>query len=329
MHGTGTSLGGSFLRRTSHMSLSSLIWRLAVVLPFIVACGEKPQLPAVDSPAMVTVTDTSVPVPPHSAWSPALGPVLVVPSSQRDVNVIFPGFSDSTLTDTTTFDTSSLSGMRLDLFSRGGMTGRGRLQPVRAQAHSSGCLSWPEARIVVDSGAPSRAWTVAFAANHARPIPLDSLESFTRPDSARLTVEVARMASLVPNDTAAAFRGIPFFVRQIRRFQIPLSTTVLVANITRRLNQEANPLEEQLLLVAEQLASASNGQWLPVYHERVSGNEEMMETTDVLAAIMIDGRNSPALVLIRDYGDGSAYALLSRSTEGAWRIAWSSAYTGC
>ena len=313
------------------MSFSSSAWRLAIALPVIIACDQEPRQPVIDStaPAVTQVNDSTVPTSSRSTWNPSLGPILVVSGGQRDANVVFPGFSDSTLTDTTTFDTSGLAGMQVDLFSRAGMTGRGHLQTVAGPTRSDGCLSWPDAIITVDSAAPNSAWTIAFAANHVRPVPLDSIESFTRADSTRLTVDVARMASVIPDDTATAFRGIPFFVRQIRRFQTEPQSRVLVASVTRRLNQEANPLEEQLLLVAERSDSTSAGRWVPVYYERVSGQEETIETTDVLAAVMLGEGETPAIVLIRDYGDGSAYSLLTRARDGVWRISWSSAYAGC
>ncbi len=312
------------------MSFSSAAWRLALALPVIIACEQEPRQPVIDSaaPAVAQASDSAMPTSAGSTWNPSLGPVLFVSGGQSDASVVFPEFSDSTLTDTTTFDTSGLAGMQVDLFARAGMTGRGRLRTVAGPTRSDGCLSWPDALITVDSAAPNSVWMIAFAANHVRPIPLDSIESFTRADSTRLTVDVARMASLIPDDTAAAFRGIPFFVRQVRRFNIGPQTRVLVASVTRRLNQEANPLEEQLLLMAERSDSTSAGRWVPVYYERVSGQEETIETTDVLAAVMLGGE-TPAIVLIRDYGNGSAYSLLTRARDGVWRISWSSAYAGC
>ena len=106
---------------------------------------------------------------------------------------------------------------------------------------------------------------------------------------------------------------------------------MLVANVIRRINQEANPREEQLLLVAERGAPAPRpGEgYALAYHERVSGHEEAIETTDILAAVMLGASGPPAIVLIRDYGDGTAYALLARRPSGEWRISWTSAYAGC
>jgi hypothetical protein len=190
-------------------------------------------------------------------------------------------------------------------------------------------VAWPEATVEPASAAADSAWTVAFETGRARAIGLDSIESLSGADSARLTTEIARLASTLPTDTATAFRGIPFFVRQIRRFTISADTAIVIANVTRRINQEANPREEQLLLIAERSGSRPGAEFLPAYHERVSGNEESIESSDVLAAVAMDGGKTPALILIRDYGDGSAFALLTRTTTGAWLLRWSSAYAGC
>jgi hypothetical protein len=185
------------------------------------------------------------------------------------------------------------------------------------------------ANVTATDSTASAGWTVAFAADRARPLALDSLASLAGADSARLAAEVSRLASTVPNDTATAFQGIPYFVRQVRRFRMDPGIEVLIANVTRRINQEANPREEQLLLVAERPVDPSGGRYALRYHERVSGAEEAIESTDVLAAVMLVSEDVPAIVLIRDYGDGSAYALLTRNAAGQWRLAWNSAYAGC
>ncbi len=318
------------IQQISRMPRSSSC-RILVLVSLLAACEREPRSPALDStaPPPPVPPDTAATVSTRAMWDAALGPVLVVSGdSQHNASVIFPTFSDSTLTDTTTFDTSILAGMSVDLFSRAGKVGAGRLRAVSHQA-GSGCVEWPGASITVtDSIARADAWTVGFVAGRTTPLALDSLESLSGADSARLTVEVARLASLAPDDTAAAFHGIPFFVRQVGRFRTKSGAEVLIANVTRRINQEANPREEQLLLVAER-SGQSGSRYVPVYHERVSGGEEAIETTDVLSVVSFGPGDTPAIVLIRDYGDGSAYALLMRTPTGEWRIGWSSAYAGC
>ncbi len=321
------------------MTVRSRHWRvtgLASLLPLLLgSCERTANPPPVDSSIVTTpgASDTGA-ASTRTTWDPALGPVFIVAGeSQSNASVVFPTFSDSTLTDTTTFDTSAVAGMTVDLFSRAGFVGTARLQPATHRA-PDGCVAWPGASVTVTEPGPARTgeWTVGFTSGRAFPVSLDSLENLVGADSARLTADVARLASLVPEDTAKAFHGIPFFVRQVRRFRTPAGIEVLVANVTRRINQEANPREEQLLLVAERGSvpqSGAGASYTLAYHERVSGHEEAIETTDILAAVMLGASGPPAIVLIRDYGDGTAYALLGRRPSGEWRINWSSAYAGC
>ena len=317
------------MRRSKQMPDSSPLVVL-LALSFALACERSANPPPVDSAITVTPgpADTAA-SSARSMWDAMLGPVFVVAGDDPGTaSVIFPLFSDSTLTDTTTFDTAVATSMRFDLFSTAGQVGSARLQPVIPRARD-GCVAWPEAEVTMDTPAPGAVWTVGFAAGRVTPLELDSLENLAGADSARLTAEVARLASLVPADTAAAFHGIPFFVRQVRRFRTGAGTEVLIANVTRRINQEANPREEQLLLLAERDPARVDGRYVPAFHERVSGHEEAIETTDVLAAMTFGTTGQPVIVLIRDYGDGTSYAFLTRTPVGEWRIGWSSAYAGC
>ena len=309
-----------------------LRWLGSGCLIIIGACDRDPRPAASDSTpaAPPPASDTAHTDGTRSGWTPELGPLLLVSAAPDEASAVFPTFSDSTLTDTTTFDTSILTGMEVDLFTRSGLAGRGRLRAAPARARDDGCVAWPEATVVItDSAGAQAGWTVAFAAGRARPLALDSLEALTGADSARLAAEVARLASSVPNDTAMAFQGIPYFVRQVRRFRTAEGIEGLIANVTRRINQEANPREEQLLLLGERTGTAAAGRYTLRYHERVSGPEEAIESSDVLAALTLSRESIPVIVLIRDYGDGSAYALLTRDVNGAWRLAWNSAYAGC
>ncbi len=311
-------------------SSTSRLWPLAV--PLILACERPPQPAAIDSTAAADSAqrDTTLTETTRSGWETGFGPLLLVAGPQQEASAIFPNFSDSTLTDTTTFDVSILGGMRIDLLSRAGLVGHGRLQSVPSRARDDGCVAWPEATVTItDSVATRSSWTVAFAAGRVTPLALDSIESQSGADSARLTAEVSRLASLVPDDTAASFRGIPYFVREVRRFRVAPDTHVLIANVTRRINQEANPREEQVLVVAERAGSRPGARYTLAYHERVSGPEEAIESTDVLAVVTLAPGAGPAIVLIRDYGDGSAYALITRAPGGGWRLSWNSAYAGC
>jgi hypothetical protein len=145
----------------------------------------------------------------------------------------------------------------------------------------------------------------------------------------RLATDVVQLAGRLPDDTAGAFRGLPFYVRTIRRFQPVPGVQALVADLSRRINQEADPREEQLLLVAERDSGKTDGPWHVGFSLRASGHEGTVETHDVLAALAVGAARRPTLVLGRYVGDGVAYALLERNGAGRWELRWVSAASGC
>ena len=264
------------------------------------------------------------------------GPLLVVPSSSSSLRaqLVFPQFSDSTLTPAATFDLSAVDGSRVQLFAPAGLVGTAVLTapgagPARADdstADGTACTKWPVARVVPEVE-PLTPWTVALAAGRAEAIPLDSAGVLSSSDSARLVAEVARVASGLAQDAGSEFAGLPFVVRTVRRFSPAAGVQAFVATVTRRVNQEANQQTEQLLLVAERRLDRPRAGYVAAYHERVAGQEETLELTDALAALRIGGRAT--LILGRDYGDGTAYAVLQRTGDARWRVRWSSAYAGC
>lgn len=270
--------------------------------------------------------------PRASGWEASAGSVLVVRDSAASSGfVIFPQYADSVLPDTVRFNDASLRGTQLDLLGRAGQVGEARLGALVSQEWSgSGCAEWPTAplRPVGDSMLPP-AWAVAFTAGRVQPIALDSLEALPRIDSARVAADITRLASALPNDTIPAFRGVPFAVDRAYRFSLASGVRVLVAEVVRRLNQEANPLEQQILLVAERDSASKSARPRTVYFERSSGSEDGLETFDVLAAVMLGATRRPALVLMREGPETNAYALLERGADGQWRLRWTSARTGC
>ena len=307
-------------------------------------------------PAESTVVETPRP-PSMNGWDvDAAGSILVVPAMTAEprAQLVFPQYTDSTLAPTTNFAMGRAEGMRVELFSQGGMVGTATLEspapgepPVRRSdtvgastgdstggsgstgdgaASAPSCTVWPTARVVPDSQ-PLPSWTVAFAEGRARPIHLDSITSLPSADSAWLAVEVARVASGLPQDTASALRGLPFVVHNVRLFSPDSGVEAFVATVVRRVNQEASQEAEQIFLLGERAAAGRVRSYSAAYTERVVGAEETLELSDVLAVVRLGGR--PTLVIGRDYGDGTAYALLERSSGGRWSIRWSSAYAGC
>lgn len=270
--------------------------------------------------------------PPSTGWIDEAGPVLLVAVAPTQAAVVFPHATDSTLADSGPLTPAGIVGSTAELFARAGAAGSARLAASAGTEDSvlaEGCVAWPTVRVARSERAGragGREWTVGLLRGHAASLPLDSLEAASRADSARITASVARLASTLPNDTAEGFHGLPFAVRGVRRFQVDSGTDAFVADVVRRINQEANPREEHILLVAER---QDGGEWVAAYSERSSGKEETIEVRDVLAALALGANRQPAIVIARDHADGFTYSLVTRSGPRSWRLAWSSAYTGC
>jgi hypothetical protein len=172
-------------------------------------------------------------------------------------------------------------------------------------------------------------WTVGFVTGHAIAVAMDSIPTLSPADSANRTGDVARIASSLPNDTAAAFRGLPFEVQRAGRFSIAPGIDGIAAVLARHVNEEANPREEHIFLIAERDSTHPPLAWVAAYSERESGAEDDLETNEVLAMVRLGPGRTPTIVLSRDYGDGGVYSLIERAAPGQWRLRWSSAYTGC
>ena len=307
------------------------------VLAVLGACTDSEPTPKRDTVVVQTPVEqpaVTPPAPPALAWNDtAAGPALFIAGSSPQVaQLVFPQFTDSTLTDTSTFDYGPVDGARVELFTRAGEVGSAALatRPALPKREEE-CTSWPVARLAGRGGGDARtaSWTVGFLAGHATAIPLDSIETLPPADSARLAADVARIASALPNDTAAAFRGLPFTVRTVRRFSPAPGVQALVAEVSRKVNQEAKPWEERVLLVAERDSGQASAPWTAAYSERVADNEETVEASEVLAAVALGPARTPTLVISREYDEGFAYSLLERVGPKRWRLRWSSAYAGC
>jgi len=270
----------------------------------------------------------------NAGWNADAGTVLLVAGDVPGLGeVVFPEVTDSTFGDSALMDLAPVRGADVTLFSRRGEVGHATIvgEDTTAQADSSddACEDWPLVRLRNESRGPTAAWTVGLVAGHARSIPLDSIDHLSRADSTRLVNDVLSLTARLPDDTASAFRGLPFYVRTVRRFEPVPGVQALIADMSRRINQEADPREEQLLLVAERDSGKTTGPWRVGFSERASGHEGTVETHDVLAALAIGAARRPTLVLARYVGDGVAYALLERNGAGRWELRWVSAASGC
>lgn len=289
-------------------------------------------------------TDSTIVTPPpasdsaatamNAGWNADAGTVLLVAGDVPGLGeVIFPEVTDSTFGDSALMDLAPVRGAHVTLFSRSGEVGNATIvgEDTTAQADSSddACEDWPMVRLRNESRSPTAAWTVGLIAGRAHSIPLDSIDHLPRADSVRLASEVLQLTAGLPDDTASAFRGLPFYIRTVRRFQPVPGVQALIADISRRINQEADPREEQLLLVAERDSGKTTGPWRVGFSERASGHEGTVETHDILAALAVGAARRPTLVFARYVGDGVAYALLERNGAGRWELRWVSAASGC
>lgn len=162
---------------------------------------------------------------------------------------------------------------------------------------------------------------------HVLAVAMDSLPGLPKADSARLVAEIARLASVVPNDTAPMFRGLPF--RVLTAYKLRDDLTVLIATVIRNINQEANARVEHLLVIAARDNSHGGTPYTLRYFERSSGPEESSETAEILGAVLMGAERRPTIVIGRSDDSGMAFSLLERDDRGEWTLRWSSAFSDC
>ena len=148
-------------------------------------------------------------------------------------------------------------------------------------------------------------------------------------DSSRLAAEATRLASALPTSGAERFVGLPFTVTSLWRFRAGPGVEGVVANLVRHVNEEARPLEERTLVIAERDSTRRDERFTLSYYDRSQGAEETVVSRDVLAIARATPDAQPMLVIGRDYGDGMAYAIVQRDPSGRWREKWRSPRRHC
>lgn len=309
------------------------------LVPLAFAACERSKKPVrSDSARALPVQSTTPPEstaaarPRASSWDATAGPVLFVRAdSPGRAYVVYPEYSDSTLPDTVHFDVAPLRDATVELYGHAGALGASQIRSVGPRSWRAGeCIEWPTATVATPTDSASdqaASWSVALLRSSIAGVPLDSIEGLAPLDSAKLAADVTRLVSALPGDTARAFNGIPFAVRNAYRFNADSTTPAIAADVVRKLPQEAMPLEEHTFLVAERRGSQE--EYTVVYHERTSGTDESLVTTELLAAVRLPSPPHTALVLLREGFDTNAYALLERTHRGEWRVRWTSVRTGC
>ena len=281
------------------------------------ACDRPKPPPRADSTnqSPAPSTDSATAAANAPVWDQSAGPVLLV-STDAPVRafVFFPDSTDRTSTIANLPRPASVT-----LFGRNGSVQTAELPAI---SDTSEC-----ATVALNAAPPPRAWNVGFIGGVVAPVAMDSTGALSPADSAALTVGLNRLASALPNDSAGRFTGLPFVVRSIWRFNVPPSSQYVIGTLSRSINQEATPLQERTLLVAER--SQSDSGLSMVYSERSYGEEETVVTREVVAAFLLGGSRNPAVVFSRDFGDAVAYALIERGDDGKWRLRWTSPRRRC
>jgi hypothetical protein len=166
-------------------------------------------------------------------------------------------------------------------------------------------------------GAPN-GWSLALDTQHAKPVQIDALEDLSHADSQRVVVRIQHALNALPDIGAAQeFHGLPVVVRDAWLVRLPTGPTV-VARAARLRNLEATAHEELRFVVLE-------GDQ-PRYVARVAGDEEAVESWDLLAALLTD--HGPLLAVARE-GPRSLQIELVALEGSAWRSIWRSDGLAC
>ncbi len=257
-------------------------------------------------------------------WDVEAGPVMLVwmGNGTDSAAVILPDVTDSTIASVQG-NSAPITGLVFDLFGKSGkIKGPTPAAPLRLSG-TKRCYAWPLAGLqAVHSG-----WRIGFASGRVHAIKLDSIEAMPSIDSAALAASLAGTAATLAITSDPTFSRLPFRVRSAYTFRLD-SIDVVIADVVRSVNEEANPRLEHLLIIGEKPAGTP-GKYNASYYNRTAGAEETTQATEVLAAVQIGPSKRPAVVVNIEYDDGRKLGLIERTGPGQWRSRWRSAYTDC
>jgi len=273
-----------------------------VVWTFMAAACSRQDAPRAVESAGATTTAIASTSSRRTDWSGELGQVLLVPSDSDDAAVVLYPDEPSV---------TQVAARRATLVNASGDTASINLVSVDTQQCG-------DASMVRLGTAVATPWAVGFLGQTGAILRMDSIESLPSPDSARLAADLARLASALPTHRDSRFSGLPFAVLDAHRFTSD-GHQFLVAHLARRLNQEAAPLEERTMLVAERASAGES--WSASYSERSEGSEDTAQHFELLSAIR--GKSAILLVVARDDERSTEYEVLERDASGRWRVRWS------
>jgi hypothetical protein len=215
------------------------------------------------------------------------------------------------------------------------LLGSARIAEARLLASSPspapGCTGWPVMRVQVgaEEGATAGRWNLGVVPGRVDGIAFDSLPMMASGDSLSLAIAIARAASSLAEDTSSVFQGRPYVVRQADLFGLADGPDGVLAEVVRTVNQEANPIQEQLVLVLEGYWRSPDSTLRVQFEARSVGFEETIPAVELLAVVRTRASHATALLVRREDSDGWALELLERSSTGRWSLRWRSARSDC
>jgi hypothetical protein len=236
--------------------------------------------------------------------------------------IVLPDVTDSTM-EALGLPMPEISKVTFDLYGRAGKIASSVIGFISAADTSAACDAWPSALLQ----SRHQGWQVALASGSARAIPLDSIEGLSSADSASLAASLAESVASLPIASDLTFRRLPFRVRYAYIAHAD-SAEIVVADIVRALNEEANPRIEHIFLIGERLQEVI-GKYGIGYYNRTAGAEETTQAAEVLAALEIGSSRRKAFVVNVESDKGARFGLIERLRPLEWQPAWWSAYTGC
>lgn len=306
-------------------------WLTFLCAVVLAACRPQPDRAANDSGAAPESlrADTFSARPASSAWHAVAGRHLLVALESPDsALVILPELTSDSSLASSQVALQGTTPLNYALFAPDGAAAAARLTSAVAPPRNS-CQSWPVTRLLpVSPDTALRAWTIGLQTGRALGIPYAPLERQTSRDSARLVIDLTRLASQAPNDTAAAFRGLPYVVRSAYSAVLADSHAFIFGELVRRVNVEANPHEERTTIIGGRDATSASDMYMLAYSERHMGDEESVPTTELIGLVRLRDGTDIAFGA-RDYSDGGTFVMFERGRGARWRLRWQSAYAGC
>lgn len=307
---------------------------LFVALAVLGACEHGTKAPRAGTTTAAPPTTAGAPAAPAATgWAPPLGPVLLVQGESPNDAIVVT--ADASGPDTVTEQEAiAIRSRPVVLLGHGESVQVGLLQAAQGHASRDDCEAWPlwQVEPAQASGRPLAPWAVGFATDKpgaVEPIALDSVQTLGRGDSAHVAAEVTRLASTIAAGAGGSFQGLPFTVTSMWRFRAAAGVEGVAATLVRRIAEEARPLEERTFLIAERDSTRRDALYELAFHERSQGAEETNESTDLLAALRLPDATEPAIVISRDFGDGTAYGFVERGGPAHWRVRWTSRRAKC